>query len=45
MWCNKELEGKKLRYCKEVIKPNLEDQKEFVTFVTLRGLKMKITFS
>jgi hypothetical protein len=27
MWCNKELEGKrKLRYYKEVINPNLEDQ-------------------
>ena len=27
MWCNKELEGKrKLRYYKDVINPNLEDQ-------------------
>ena len=26
MWCNKELEGKKLRYYKDVINPNIEDQ-------------------
>jgi hypothetical protein len=76
MWCDKELEGKrKLRYYKDVINPNLEDQnylsvlpsvkkkissmvklgvgqflkchgmKECVTFVTLRRLKMKHTFS
>jgi hypothetical protein len=85
LWCDKELEDKrKLRYYKEVINPNLEDQKylfvltsvkkkiniakirtnshelhseighwtipkmwvkEFVIFVTLRGLKMKNTFS
>jgi len=26
MWCNKELEDKrKLRYCKEVVNPNMED--------------------
>jgi hypothetical protein len=86
MWCDKELEEKiKLRYYKDVINPNLEDQnylfvltsvkkkiniakirtnshklivklgvgqflkchgmKECVTFVTLRRLKMKNTFS
>ena len=81
MWCDKELEEKrKLRYFKDVINPNLEDQnylsvlpsvkkkiniilmssivklgfgqflkchgmKEGVTFVTLRRLKTKITFS
>jgi hypothetical protein len=85
MWCDKELEEKrKLRYYKEVINANMEDQnflfvltsikkkisiakirtnshelhsetercsipkthgtKECVTFVTLRGLKMKSTF-
>jgi hypothetical protein len=86
MWCDKELEEKrKLRYYKDVINPNLEDQnylfvlpsvkkklsiakirtnshelhsetrrwsilkrhgmKKCVTFVTLRRLKMKSTFS
>ena len=85
MWCDKELEEKtKLRYYKDVINPNVEDQnylfvlsivkkkisiakirtnshellklgigqflkhhgmKECVTFVTLRMLKMKNTFS
>jgi hypothetical protein len=87
MWCDKELEEKrKLKYYKDVINPNLEDQnylsvlpsvkkkisiakirtnshelysetehwgqflkrhgmKECVTFVTLRRLKMKNTFS
>jgi hypothetical protein len=86
MWCDKELKKKrKLRYYKDVIYPNLEDQnylsilssvkkkisiakkkkfsparhseigfgqflkrhgmKECVTFVTLRRLKMKNTFS
>jgi hypothetical protein len=86
MWCDRYLEEKtKLRYYKDLINPNLEDQnylsiltsvkktisiskirtnshelhneigvgqflkchgmKECVTFVTLRRLKMKITFS
>jgi hypothetical protein len=33
LWCNKELEDKrKLRYYKEVINPNLEDQKYLSMF-------------
>jgi hypothetical protein len=41
MWCDKELEDKmKLRYYKEVVNPNLEDQKYLSI---LRSVKKKKT--
>jgi hypothetical protein len=37
MWCDKERERKrKLRYFKEVINPNLEDQKYFFVLTTVK---------
>jgi hypothetical protein len=43
MWCDKELEGKiKLRYYKEVNKPNLEDQRYLSI---LRSVKKKINIT
>jgi hypothetical protein len=43
LWCNKELEDKrKLRYYKEVINPNLEDQK-YLSVIT--SLKKKINIA
>jgi hypothetical protein len=39
MWCDKELEDKsKLRYYKEVVNPNLEDQK-YLSFLELQRRK------
>ena len=32
MWCDKELEKRKLRYYKDVINPNLEDQNYLSVF-------------
>jgi hypothetical protein len=40
MWCDKEFEGKKLRYYKDVINPNLEDQK-YISVLT--SVKKKIS--
>jgi hypothetical protein len=43
MWCDKELEDKrKLRYYKEVVNPNLEDQKYLSV---LRSEKKKINIA
>ena len=43
MWCDKELEDKrKLRYYKEVINPNLEDQK-YLSILT--SVKNKISIA
>ena len=40
MWCDKELEEKiKLRYCKEVINPNLEDQNYLCVLTSVRKKK------
>ena len=43
MWCDKELDDKsKLRYCKEVVNPNLEDQKYLSV---LNSAKKKISIA
>jgi hypothetical protein len=42
LWCNKELEDKrKLRYYKEVVNPNLEDQK-YLSVLTSAKKKINI---
>ena len=42
MWCEKDLEAKiKLRYCKEVINPTLEDQK-YLSLLTSSKKKINI---
>ena len=42
MWCDKEFEKKKLRYYKDVIKPNLEDQ-NYLSVLT--SVKKKISIA
>jgi hypothetical protein len=42
MWSDKELEGKiKLRYYKDVIKPNLEDQNYIFVFPSVNKILKK----
>ena len=37
LWCDKELDDKrKLRYYKEVVNPNLEDQKYFFVLTSIK---------